>query len=656
MIFLYNPKPQSGVRSSMPSVIDPTRPVDGVPASKADMRANFAAIRQEVEHGGFYTGLVGTERPVRDYIMGQWVDVREFGAKGDNVDDTTALQNALDSKLPLHFPPGTYRLTAPLIYNDTVRMKGAGGKEQGGNFSRIVGNLANPLIHRQGILVDHNDVLADSSNLGAGTGPSFIAEDMLFKSEHIDGTCIQLYNNSAPIHFLRCGFDFLFRGLIMLQTFDALVTNCFFTSSHFTSRSIGDGVYERAYALYGGHTTAIGCGFAGCGTAIYAVGVESNHIGHRIEVCGYGLLLGGPTLAPDVFGTNTSLARSVLSGISTESNYRHIRVRNVGAGVELSNMAITGGTNGPQNAGDGKGDYGVWVESGGAGVKIKNLSVSGFYKTTPWYFNADVAIEGLRTAQSEPGKPLMGASSRPVSATSEGVNYVVTRIPLNPTKPGTITTFADLQLRGLKGLNLRNKAQPNNLGGLESVAQSATSHAVAFSGPVGAGNVAFSSIPTAQSDGGSSLQAGTYYYAVTRHAPRGETGIDSLTTEGNNYRSVAVAAGQRADMSAFGGSFPVGSTYRWYRGTEPGRFDGYFETTSSAFSDTGQAFDGADMPPSIGVSVPSNHEPDANYAVVVTPSWETTAWVTNKATIGFTINFGTPAPTEAELQWLLFRP
>jgi hypothetical protein len=365
----------------MPSLIDPTKPADGMPANKDDMRANFAAIRQEIEHGGFYTGLGGTERPVRDYFVGQWIDVREFGAKGDNGDDTMALQDALDSRFPLYFPPGTYRLTAPLIYDDTVRMKGAGGKQSGGRFSRLIGDFPAPLIHRQGILVDHNDVLVDSSSLGAGTGPSFVAEDMLFSNTHIDGTCIQLYNNSAPINFHRCGFNFDFRGLILLQSFDVLVANCYFISNHFGTRTIADGVWERAYALYGSHMTAIGCSFQGCGTGICAVGAECNHFGHRIEVNGYGLLVGANTLAPDVFGTFTHCSHSHQHGMTFESNHIGIRIRSANNGYHLSDCALQGGTNGPENDGDGKGRAALWIDGTGRNSRVSNIQCSGFFKT-----------------------------------------------------------------------------------------------------------------------------------------------------------------------------------------------------------------------------------------------------------------------------------
>ena len=47
--------------------------------------------------------------------------------------------------------------------------------------------------------------------------------------------------------------------------------------------------------------------------------------------------------------------------------------------------------------------------------------------------------------------------------------------------------------------------------------------------------------------------------------------------------------------------------------------------------------------------------PNTNYAVYVTPQWNTSVWVTGKTTTGFTINFGTAAPTGGSaLDWVVF--
>lgn len=40
----------------------------------------------------------------------------------------------------------------------------------------------------------------------------------------------------------------------------------------------------------------------------------------------------------------------------------------------------------------------------------------------------------------------------------------------------------------------------------------------------------------------------------------------------------------------------------------------------------------------------AREEPDTDYGVLITPSWGTTHYVTNKSTTGFTANFGTGAP------------
>jgi hypothetical protein len=41
----------------MASAIDPSKPEDGVPASKEDLRSNLQAAKTEIEHGGFADGL-----------------------------------------------------------------------------------------------------------------------------------------------------------------------------------------------------------------------------------------------------------------------------------------------------------------------------------------------------------------------------------------------------------------------------------------------------------------------------------------------------------------------------------------------------------------------------------------------------------------------
>jgi len=48
-------------------------------------------------------------------------------------------------------------------------------------------------------------------------------------------------------------------------------------------------------------------------------------------------------------------------------------------------------------------------------------------------------------------------------------------------------------------------------------------------------------------------------------------------------------------------------------------------------------------------------EPDANYAVSITPDWMTPYCVRQKTQTGFTVQFGTEAPTKAKLDWIIVR-
>ena len=83
----------------MPSAIDPNTPVDGVPAHKADFRANFTAIKQEIEHGGFFkqAGTGALERTVHSKLREFDVSVTDFGAVGNGIaDDTAAIQATIN--------------------------------------------------------------------------------------------------------------------------------------------------------------------------------------------------------------------------------------------------------------------------------------------------------------------------------------------------------------------------------------------------------------------------------------------------------------------------------------------------------------------------------------------------------------------------------
>ena len=64
----------------MPSLVDPTKPADGVPVQKADLRDAFARIRAELDHGGFWRPT-----PASPAIQTVEERLRELGGAADPV-------------------------------------------------------------------------------------------------------------------------------------------------------------------------------------------------------------------------------------------------------------------------------------------------------------------------------------------------------------------------------------------------------------------------------------------------------------------------------------------------------------------------------------------------------------------------------------------
>jgi hypothetical protein len=98
----------------------------------------------------------------------------------------------------------------------------------------------------------------------------------------------------------------------------------------------------------------------------------------------------------------------------------------------------------------------------------------------------------------------------------------------------------------------------------------------------------------------------------------------------------------------------------------PGAYDlGYYDNKNTLHvqdvyaEDPGTDYYGASVSVTTAATTAAitlaNQLPDAAYSVSVTPSWGTTAYVTNKTAIGFTINFGTAAPAGATVDWQLNR-
>jgi parallel beta-helix repeat protein len=84
--------------------------------------------------GGIDAAQVSYDPPFVDSVptnveakLAQYVSVKDFGAVGNGiVDDTTAIQNALDATNNLYFPEGNYKITSALVMDDNHYLIGAG--------------------------------------------------------------------------------------------------------------------------------------------------------------------------------------------------------------------------------------------------------------------------------------------------------------------------------------------------------------------------------------------------------------------------------------------------------------------------------------------------------------------------------------------------
>ncbi|MBU2699075.1 hypothetical protein Ga0466249_000154 [Sporomusaceae bacterium BoRhaA] len=115
-----------------------------------------------------------------------WVDVRAFGARGDNqTDDAAALQAAIDACTEgstVFIPPGTFKCSKQLVINKAITLKGLGADTNGRTTINFpITNLS------AGILITHSSVVLEgfylkgnsaSANSGievVGTPSSFVS-------------------------------------------------------------------------------------------------------------------------------------------------------------------------------------------------------------------------------------------------------------------------------------------------------------------------------------------------------------------------------------------------------------------------------------------------------------------------------------------------
>lgn len=549
------------------------------------------------------------------------LDVRALGAKGDNVaDDTAALQQAIDragTGETLFFPLGTYKVTASLqLGSKKVRLLGASPNSNG---SKIVGSVNGPII-------------THAPGTGSDRGASI--EGLYIQNTHATGMGIR-YENATMQAIRDVGISAYIGIYFEINMFTILIEQVRLNGpAGHPAGSIG--------ILAGGHTEIISTDIVGFEHGIRAFRTTVNVTGCRFEVNKVGLVLG-----MDQTGASSALQRSAIVGNSFEANDTAVLAFNV-VNTFIGGLGLQGSTNAPS----GQSQLGLDIRNT-TDVTWQNVLAGGAHR------EASIKISGTqvrsRMTQAHATNGYVGppaGKTWDVKTPLAGIEFEQTSYPLRG--DGIVTPSVEERvvarslsavdyLNGMPlGRNMRGKAVP--------VGSGVTTLAVAFPVALGAGTAAINTA-TAQTGGGT-LAPGTYFYIGSTVNEAGESAVTSEKTV------TVTAPNNQVAFTFFGGGTTPVSKRRIYRGTATGVYDGFFETgvNASSFTDTGQAFTGLKTPMQSGVDAETSmQEPDTNYAVIVTPAWNTTVWVTNKATSGFTVNFGTAPGSNSTLDWFIVR-
>lgn len=598
--------------------------------------------------------------------------VLDFNVPNDGSTTTTRarLQYALDSGEALWAPPGDYTMALDeYVEYDAGRfnMIGVGGAFR----SNFLGSNPITLFRQRNVILTRNG----PTGSGVGNTVSPITLEGVRIANTGLGSGLQMYNHVGSI-LRNVLFTCFWRGIECPEGFSNRFEYCQFNGSLFGGRHLSDlsdaELLDAVALLVCAHSTVWACDFNGYGTAFRGSGTQISFKQARIEECGFAADFGG--LAEDTasHGTYIAMSASEAIGLQLEANDRNLWYRNfiTSNTDEINVTAEPGGPAGFDPAivatGDTRPRWGILYGDISGSQIGKKVVCSGSASFKEFATRQSVAVATTNFASVADQVASVGSLGVEAPETFEQLEGIGNTSALIEYRPRILQ-------RGVTSLDLSKPIVPcRNIGGPISVPNGATTFAYSFTGAKTSGDAAFNTNPHAVGDVGSTLAIGTYYYAVTAILPRGETGVD-ITGLNNNYRSVAIAALQRADMDFSG--IAVGSVGNFRRRIYRGRsltagytpvtgafakqFDGYFELAAgvSTFSDSGQAFTKSPAFPPGSASVAATQiEDDAAYSVVVTPSWDAGRWwVTGKLTTGFTIHFNTGPTGDQPCDVFIFR-
>lgn len=555
-------------------------------------------------------------------------DVRDYGAVGNgSADDAPAIQAAMDAafaaatdgnKCNVYVPQGNYKCNTTLNLRGGIRFWGDGW------CSRITGNDINGYVFEDALDSSFESILENIAVTNGGVH---------------DGGGYRIGQNKAGIQIKNVFFAVDGKAVTTEQAdhtggavFGLTITDCkFLGCAYGIDISTGGSYVDLRNDI---QQCAVGRRICGAGAFVNGGRMEANDVANVFGV--------------DPAGGALALTGSLISSIELEANNVTFDLQNLNC-VTISDMA--GGTWGEIIEGVSNPRIGIDIGNC-TDVTLRNLTPGGNYTTAAIRSratNPTVTLDGVQASNDTSGVPAWDFHSNINACRFTNCNFPVF----------SADSVKDLQ-RSVHQTGLGNidftvaTKDAANLSGTVTVTNGSTTAAVLFPAAEDASLTLVNSL-TAQ-NGGSLTALGAYHYLATLVTETGETQSGAATTA-----STLTGSNRTFLLSLSSHAYSTKYRKRIYRGTGlTGDYQGYWDmplnTNTTSFTDDGTIpFDGTKQPPAQGSTTLAAAEPDANYAVIVTPKWDTRVWVTSLATTGFTLNFSTGPSGDTALGWMIHR-
>lgn len=408
-------------------------------------------------------------------------NVKDFGAKGDGInDDTSSIQAAINSAAIagisggsgaaknggiVFFPPGSYKVSSPLKNNigGDVQLHGSGEYA-----TTVFGTISN------GFIIDTNAFVA----MGATLGQIDVIQDMQVQNLQ-PGSNTGVDISYGSIRFNVPGgrmSNVIFGGtngiIAVPYSFNSVLINC--TGSGPGGGSVSGQLGFGSIGIAIAQGSLIGCVASAYGTAMCISNVGATLLGTRTESSNVGVDLGF-----DPTGIATSVTGATINSHTTERCMTGYKVTNASDCQIIGSFASVP-LNGPVRGISG-------TPTWSAGTLTINSSVP-----LGWSGTKTIVLENFTS--SGPGNCNGTFTATFISSTSFSV-------PL-ASNPGTITIVGDWSTLGNYGIQFINP----NVMSLSGCAFSGNYDiaGIDMSGTTGGANVSFISVNSASTGGGPS--------------------------------------------------------------------------------------------------------------------------------------------------------